>query len=323
MEQFAYAETTAAMGEFSGRICKRIAQGRLPLSWRPFSCLDGGGYQIMGKLIFLDIDGTIVAPWKKPSRVTIEAIRAARANGHRVFISTGRVETDVNEDIRSIGFDGGIYNAGGRAVVNGTEILNRPMPVKLVQQITDVIELGKLVYMLEGAYGTYIIKNGELSPIDMEQFYASGESYRILDERRRGLKQVWSPKHREYPVYKIDFLTESRVKSEWLGEELRDTAKVVCFDTLVSDLPLTIGEVSDWDINKGKALYAICQYLNVDPSDCIAFGDSMNDAEILQAAGIGIAMANSEAGVKEIADQVCESCAEDGVAKAFARMNLI
>ena len=279
--------------------------------------------QIMGKLIFLDIDGTIVAPWQRPSRVTIEAIRAARANGHKVFISTGRVETGVAECVRSIGFDGGIYSAGGRVVVNGTEILNRPMPVKLIQQITDIMERGKLVYMLEGTDGTYIIKNGELSLIDMEQFYASGESYRILDERRNGLKQIWAPEHRKHPVYKIDFLTESRAKAEWLGEELGDAAKVIRFDALVSDIPLTIGEVSDWAINKGEALYSICRYLGAAPSDCIAFGDSMNDAEILQAAGIGIAMANSEAGVKEIADQVCESCDEDGVAKAFARMNLI
>lgn len=279
--------------------------------------------QIMGKLIFLDIDGTIVAPWQRPSRVTIEAIRAARANGHKVFISTGRVETGVAECVRSIGFDGGIYSAGGRVVVNGTEILNRPMPVKLIQQITDIMERGKLVYMLEGTDGSYIIKNGELSLIDMEQFYASGESYRILDERRNGLKQIWAPEHRKHPVYKIDFLTESRAKAEWLGEELGDAAKVIRFDTLASDIPLTIGEVSDWAINKGEALYSICRYLGAAPSDCIAFGDSMNDAEILQAAGIGIAMANSEADVKEIADQVCESCEEDGVAKAFARMDLI
>lgn len=277
----------------------------------------------MGKLIFLDIDGTIVAPWQKPSRATVEAIRSARANGHKVFISTGRVETGVAEPVRSIGFDGGIYSAGGRAVVNGAEILNRPMPVKLVQQITDIMELGKLVYTLEGADGTCIIRNEDLSLIDMEQFYASGEPYRLLDERRRGLRQIWLPKYRKHPVYKIDFLTDSKAAAEWLGEKIGAAAKVIRFDVLASDMPLTIGEVSAWNINKGEALYSICRYLDADPADCIAFGDSMNDAEILHAAGIGIAMANSEAGVKEIAGQVCESCEEDGVARALARMGLI
>ena len=277
----------------------------------------------MGMLIFLDIDGTIAMPGQRPSRATVEAIQTARSNGHRVFISTGRLETNVAKDVRSIGFDGGIYSAGGRVVVNSTEIMNRPMPVELVKQVTDVMEMGKLVYMLEGVYDVYIIKNGELLPIDLERFYASSEPYRILKDRRHGLQQKWTPEHRKYPVYKIDFLTESRSTAEWLSEKLEDIAKVVRFNTLVSNRPLTIGEVSDRSINKGAALNCICQHLGVSPADCIAFGDSMNDAEILRAAGVGIAMANSETGVKEIADQVCESCEEDGVAKALERMMLI
>ena len=277
----------------------------------------------MGKLIFLDIDGTIAMPWQKPSRATVEAIQTARSNGHRVFISTGRVEANVAKDVRSIGFDGGIYNAGGRVVVNSTEIMNHPMPVELVKQITDIMEMGKLVYMMEGAYNVYIIRNGDLSPIDLERFYASGEPYRIIKDRRCGLQQKWTTEYGKYPVYKIDFLTESRSTAEWLSEKLCAIAKVIRFDTVVPDKSLTIGEVSDWGINKGVALKCICRYLGVDPADCIAFGDSMNDAEILQAAGIGIAMANSDSGVKESADQVCESCEEDGVAKALARLMLI
>lgn len=199
-----------------------------------------------------------------------------------------------------IGFDGGIYSAGGRIVVNSTEILNCPMPVEMVQHVIDVMELGKLVYMLEGIYDTYIIKNGELSPVDLERFYAGDEPYRILEDRRRVLQQKWLQKHRKYPVYKIHFLTESRSTAEWLREKLWVIARVVRFDALVSDKSLTIGEVSSWGVNKGMALKYICRHLGVNPADYIAFGDSMNDAEMLQAAGLGIAMANSETGVKEL-----------------------
>lgn len=208
-------------------------------------------------------------------------------------------------------------------MVNSIEIMNRPMSIELIKQITDIMELGKLVYMMEGAHDIYMIRNDELSSIDLEQFYSNGDPYRILEDRQHGLQQKWVPEHGKYPVYKIDFLTESRSTADWLSEKLNGIAKVVRFDTLASDMSLTIGEVSDLDINKGVALDCICRYMGVAPADCIAFGDSMNDAEILQTAGIGIAMANSEAGVKEIADQICESCEEDGVAKALARMKLI
>ena len=54
----------------------------------------------------------------------------------------------------------------------------------------------------------------------------------------------------------------------------------------------------------------------------IAFGDSMNDAEMLLAAGIGVAMGNAEPEVKELADRVCESVDDDGVARELERMGL-
>lgn len=277
----------------------------------------------MGKLIFLDIDGTIVIPKQSPSKRTVEAIRAARSNGHKVFLSTGRVETDVVENVRSIGFDGGIYSAGGRVVLNETEIWNHPMPVELVQRVTDLMDECNMLFMMESSSGTYALKNGMLTQINVDQFYISGEPQRIMDERRSGLSLKWIPAYKEIPVYKIEFLARSKAQVEWLSGQLGSTAKVVCFDDLIPGLTLIFGEVSDWSINKGAALNSICRYLNVTPEDCIAFGDSMNDAEILQAAGLGIAMGNAETSVKEIADQICERCEEDGVAKALARMKLI
>lgn len=88
-------------------------------------------------------------------------------------------------------------------------------------------------------------------------------------------------------------------------------------------LPWIPGEISDASINKGTALRRVCDHLNVTSDDAIAFGDSMNDAEILRAAGTGIAMGNAEEAVKKFADQVCERWDEDGIAKTLTRMGLI
>jgi hydroxymethylpyrimidine pyrophosphatase-like HAD family hydrolase len=49
----------------------------------------------------------------------------------------------------------------------------------------------------------------------------------------------------------------------------------------------------------------------------------MNDVEMLTAAGIGVAMGNSEPRVKELADRICETCDEDGVVRELERMGLI
>lgn len=269
----------------------------------------------MGKLIFLDIDGTIVSPGQIPSGATVEAIRSARANGHKVFLSTGRREADVPEPVRSIGFDGGIYSAGGRVVVDGKEILNRPMSNDLLQQATDVLREWNLYFILESASGVYMGARGQTFSNTI------GRMIQLLRAELPIEDQKQIPERD--PVYKIIFLAESKVQVEQVVGRLGAAATVVYSSSLFPGISSFTGEISNININKSTALTHICQHLGVDFRDCIAFGDSMNDVEILQAAGVGIAMGNADAYVKEIADQICESCEEDGIAKALARMNLI
>lgn len=269
----------------------------------------------MGKLIFFDIDGTIAMPGQPPGRDTVAAIRAARANGHKVFLSTGRLEASIPEHIRSIGFDGGIYSAGGRVVVNGRELLNRAMPAELVRRVTDTMREYKLFYMLENAGGTYVgAEDCSLSSV-------SSDLRRLMEKELHILPYKQMPEHDL--TYKIVFHAETIAQAEQLVKMLSTTAKVVYFSGLLPDMPFIPGEISDWSINKGVALDCICRCLKADPEDCIAFGDSMNDMEIFRAAGIGIAMGNAGESVKELADQVCERCDEDGIAKALARLGLI
>ncbi len=61
----------------------------------------------MSKLLFFDIDGTLAMPGRTVSQRTRDAIRAARARGHKAFICTGRSPELVNEDILSIGLTAG------------------------------------------------------------------------------------------------------------------------------------------------------------------------------------------------------------------------
>ena len=75
-------------------------------------------------------------------------------------------------------------------------------------------------------------------------------------------------------------------------------------------------------ITKANAVSRLLTYLDADISDTIAFGDSMNDAEILEISGLGMAMGNSEPVILEIADMVCDSCENDGVAKALSKLQL-
>ena len=67
-------------------------------------------------------------------------------------------------------------------------------------------------------------------------------------------------------------------------------------------------------INKGEALRFTAGYYSIDIKDTIAVGDSQIDAPMIEAAGLGVAMDNSPASLKEIADITCPSNEDDGVA---------
>lgn len=270
----------------------------------------------MNRLIFLDIDGTLIVTGRpQPGQRTIDAIRTARAQGYGVFLSTGRREGDVPPGVAAIGFDGGIFSAGARAVVHGTEIWNRPIPEGMAGEILRTLKEEHICGFLECAGGTYAI------PPECGSPDAVREMHRFLSQELRA--SSITEKASEAPIYKIVYLAASRAQASELTARLHPSIKAVSFGHLAPDIPAIAGEISDRAISKRTAFLRICEYLKVRPEDCIAFGDSMNDAEILQAAGTGIAMGNADDALIPYADQVCESCMEDGVARALTRLGIL
>ena len=255
------------------------------------------------KLLFFDIDGTLAMPGSPPSQTVVEAIRAARANGHLTILSTGRPAYLVPPEIDAIGFDGHIYSAGGRVAAGDALLFDRPMPGELSRMALDAIREEGLFYTLE----------------------CVGTGFQHLPPVIRRLMPEGLPAgdYRGEHVYKISFFTRSVEAVDRLRQRLGSRVKLVCFGNMVKEVPFLAGEISAPDVDKGGALRLLCRYYGASPADCVAFGDSMNDAEILESAGLGIAMGNAEAAVKRLADQVCESCDGDGVAKALARLGLI
>lgn len=67
-------------------------------------------------------------------------------------------------------------------------------------------------------------------------------------------------------------------------------------------------------INKGKSILEIADYFSIKHEDTYAFGDEINDMEMIQMAGVGIAMANASNRLKKEADEITLSNDEDGIA---------
>lgn len=277
----------------------------------------------MGKLLFFDIDGTLAYPRCDPSTATVTAIRQARRNGNKVFLCTGRTLENVPNSIMNIGFDGGIYSAGGKIVAENNILSNRFMPNALAEHIMKLLTGLSAFFALETDTGRFNSENGNqiLSKADFSG--ASSEMQRFLEALLCNPNQQTISQYRNQPIYKIVFFASDHSMITQLEKALEDQAKVVGFANLLSDSPLIAGEISDPGIHKGIAMEQIAHYYGKTADDCIAFGDSMNDVEVLAAAGLGIAMGNAEKRVLDIADMVCDTCENDGVAKMLHQLHII
>lgn len=275
----------------------------------------------MSKLIFFDIDGTLAMPGTSPSEETAGAIRAARAAGHRAFICTGRGVELVGDDISSIGFDGGIYHAGGQAILDGKLVYENASDPAMVDELLPVITKYASFYTIETEAGDF---NSEFDPEILSRINLDHAN----TELQRMIHLVLTQKHfpasayRGEKVYKIFFFLEHMEDYLAIEKQIGPDYLAVSFQNMTSDMPIFGAEICRKDVNKGSAIEGVCRYLGADIADTIAFGDSMNDMAMIRAAGLSVAMGNSEQRIKDAADIVCESCADNGIAKELERLGL-
>lgn len=273
----------------------------------------------MGNLLFFDIDGTLCMPGTAPSEWTVQAIRAARAKGHHVFLSTGRNIPGIPAPVNAIGFDGYISNAGACAQVGDQILLDKPLPRYLLDRALDSFRHYDSCYILQGNRGNY----GDFRHQEQVRpcFPAQAADNLMGLQQLLGVQDIVCCKGA--PIYKICFFTPDEARFQAIRPLLEEEFDFTLFDNLFPALDAVCGEVNRKGADKGEALRAICRHYGQDPEDTIAFGDSTNDSAMLLAAGLGIAMGNAQEEVKALADQVCLPCQEDGVARMLEALGLV
>lgn len=273
------------------------------------------------KLIFLDIDGTLVAALSSPTPRVTQAVRQARAQGHLVFLCTGRNLPIIGPDILGIGFDGVIASAGAYVAAGEQVLFDSLLPEPLVQECLSVFHNLGMFCRIETREGIYTDPQMEALLKAVTPDPQNSELIRMQKEIESGLN---IRKYEEYPkqgAYKLCFTSKDLASVEEAGKVLGDR-----FDFVVhpygSSTACFNGEIIRRGIDKGAGIKMICRHFNACPEDAVAFGDSMNDAAMLRCAGISVAMGNACEELKTLADVVCEDVAHDGVYQEFHRMGL-
>lgn len=273
------------------------------------------------KIIFLDIDGTLTEPGSnEPPDSAIWAIKEARAQGHLVFLCTGR-NYNMLLPLLKYEFDGIVASSGGYIECQKEVIYDCPMTEQQKQTAMCILKDN-------GIYRTVECMDGSYTDEGFKEFLranaAEGSNSELLRWREQIEKSLNILPMNEYkgqPVYKIVFMSRSK-------EQLAQPQKL-----LASDFEFCIqdenkhgfinGEVVNRQFDKGKAIERVCNYLNIPLCDSFAIGDSMNDKEMLEAAGISICMQNGSENLKKLADDICPSVQENGIYNAFLKHHLV
>ena len=273
------------------------------------------------KIIFLDIDGTLTEPGKNiPPESALKAISAARQKGHVVFLCTGR-NYDMMKPLLKYGFDGFIASSGGYIVCGDEVIYDCPLTEEqrvLALGLFEKNNIFRTVECNEGSFTTeefkeFLRKNAETS--------GNSEFLRWREQLEKNLNMRPIEEYENQPVYKVVLMVDEEWKLEEPMKMLSDEFTFVIQEK--NEHGYINCEFISKQYDKGQAVKRVCKHLGIDIKNTYAFGDSMNDLEMMEVAGTSICMENGSPALKKMADDICRSVSEDGLYKAFEKHGLL
>ncbi|MDQ1085330.1 MULTISPECIES: Cof-type HAD-IIB family hydrolase [Microbacterium] len=281
----------------------------------------------MTRIAFLDVDGTILEHGSVIAPSTVDAIKQARANGHLVWLCTGRAEADIHPDVVAIGFDGAISNGGAYATRDGELLLERTLPEGDVTALEAYFQSHGIHYFLQTHDAVYASPG---MADTMEEFLRARHAQRADELAALGLPSDID--HRQRDLRPVAHVDRDRVAKAVFVSPSPDTVAHAAaelgegFHVIPGSMPLpggSNGEIGRAGVTKGSAITEVLGVLGLSATDAIGVGDSWNDVEMFEVVGTPVAMGNAEPELQSLAGRVTTAVLEDGVRNAFAELGLI
>ena len=256
--------------------------------------------------LFFDIDGTLVSfETHQIPPSTILALTQAKANGHKVFISTGRppiIITNLGAIEHLI--DGYITTNGAFCFVGKNIVTNKAIPQEEARFVVKD--------SIEKQYGIIVIGEKDVAVLDpkgdvdlifrqhlaVENLNLAKPVEQVLEQRILQMTPFFDKDYEAELINKLPGCTSGR----WHPAFTDITAQ---------------------GADKGEGLLAMARYQGLDPQYTMAFGDGGNDTTMIRKAGIGVAMGNAIDELKKEADFVTTTVDEDGIQYALRHFGLI
>lgn len=262
------------------------------------------------KLIALDIDGTLTNSRKEITPRTRYALLEAQNQGKKIILASGRHPIGIQPIAQNLMLD---RNGGFIMAFNGGKIINCSTGETVVSKIFPLEYLSDIVSVLKESnitINTYdnknIISDNKVNDYTYVERDIIKTDMIVVDDFISAVK---------FDINKILLAGEPDEIDKY--EDILSKRYDGLLD-IYKSAPYFL-EIMPFGVTKGSMLHMLLQKLGVKREELVAFGDNYNDLTMIGYAGFGVAMGNSEEDVKKIADYVCESNDDDGIAKTFAK----
>ncbi len=279
----------------------------------------------MSKIIFLDVDGTLIDYEAKLPASAAKAVDMARANGHKVYICTGCSKAEI-EQRNLCELDGMIGGNGAYVEDHGHVVMHQGLSKEDVKHIVDWCNERHLGFYLEANSGMYcndyMLEQGPETMIK----YAQGKGADLTKAKEASKKFMDGFIHLQgEDLYRDDVNKISFILSSY--QDHLDSQKE--FPHLIANTWGGKGEVALYGdlgptgITKRHAIEVLLDYLGADQKDTISFGDAKIDLSMFECCDYNVAMGNGGKEIKEAADYITTDVNDDGLYNAFRYLNLI
>ena len=275
------------------------------------------------KIIFLDVDGTLLNYSNELPESARNAVRQARANGHKVYICTGRSKAEVYEYVWEIGFDGMIGGNGSYVEHNDEVVMHQLITAEQCKHIVDWCTSRNLEFYLESNNGLFASENFEEKGNPVIKIYCARKGKDNADQmtiRDVFPEMIYGGELYRDDLNKVSFILNSYQDHLDSIEEFPDLKPGTWGGA--GEIAL-FGDLGVKDIDKGHAIDVLLKHLGADIKDTYAFGDAKVDIPMLEKCAVGVAVASGGDEIKAMADYVTDAVDDDGIYNAFKHFGLI
>lgn len=289
----------------------------------------------MYKIVAIDLDGTMLNKYGIVTENTKNEIKKTMEKGIDVVIASGRPIDSIKTIAKEIGSEN-FFIAGNGALIYDMKkeevIYEKFLDKKKILEIAKICEKNNISYNIY-TENTIIAKN-----LKYNVLYYYKENLNKEEKLRTNITLVQDIK--EYvknstndKFLKVTICDENQSIFNSIIRKINDISGIrvmdVCHTTRKTikqgteevNIKYYYTEISHKDVDKWEAIKYLINKLNIKKEEVIAIGDNINDKEMVEKAGLGIAMGQSMPEIKQIADFVTEDNENEGVKKALEKYN--